>query len=125
MVIKSNGGETVTFNKLHLKSFSITQAESDSAPKRVVSTALTYGEDSNGSKQFNSKQLNIDIADFDTMVVEMLVADGVSPANIAAHLAAAKASVSSMDIAECMYAFERAYGLVFKHKNLFNFDVLE
>ena len=124
MTIKGNSIGTVVFDKLFLKSFSFTQNIATNALKRVDFITKIYGE-KDGEKVFDNKDTLLSIKDFDGVMVEMLIADGIAPEDIPAHVAAAKVAAADMSIAEVMAAFRVGVAKVLKHFGKFDYTSVE
>lgn len=123
MTVKSNKGESITFDHMHLSSFSLVQSETTGAKKKVTVICKRYGFDKNSDKVFDSKEIILNFSDFDEMVTEMLVAHHkIAVEDLPAQPAASITKVNGFNILDSMKAFEVGLGELLDYKGLFEYD---
>ncbi len=121
MAIKGNPvGNPITRDRIHLLSLSINQDAGTLKPKRLTMITKLYGMDGD-VKVFDNSEIKTNIKDFESLMIEMLIASGVAPQDIPAAVNQARIDATTMNIVDCFAAFEHGIGLVLKHLNQFDY----
>lgn len=126
MALIESNSDPVTMNRLHLISFALTQETHKDAKKKVTLVCVKYGVNSQGEHVYAKNEMRINIPDFDTYLVTVLMKNGIilDPSEIVTKLSEAKTTLGAGNLLESMVGFENGIGLIYKDHGLFDYQTL-
>ena len=108
----------VVMDKLHIDSFTLTQARDSESKKIIGCSGVLCGDDADGYRVYDRETFTVSDTDIETTIATAALAGGMSIEDFMTSVATARASVSAhitagtLDDATLMAYFEAALGRI-------------